>query len=403
MILSFNNYNRIIGLFFFIAATLHYPIAFYFIDGLYIGLYCLGIIPLLLAGLSRGVFKKIKNFYFSCYVAVILITSSLSFLVVPPTNVLKAMVGYLFFHIYFFLYINCVGIRGMLSIVKVNTLIAFSGGFLALYQIVFDPLLFGLYSNSKYEDAESWSVLRASSIFYSSQVYAAYMIMSIVAYDIYLSKRKLFDGMLISTLIFFGFFSGSVGFVLGVILYFGVRMLMLAPVKFLKFSMIVLTSFYLITNVMISSDFIGKQSPIYRVATFYDSTGDSSSANDERFRIWNQVINSNELILFGNGVGSASSSVRGEGLITTESYFLNLYYEGGLILLMAFLFLLVQAIISFKKEILHFQVAFLVLFTFYAAIVHVFYAVNLPIVWLVLFGFTTHSNVIVLNDFNIRR
>ena len=66
------------------------------------------------------------------------------------------------------------------------------------------------------------------------------------------------------------------------------------------------------------------RSPIARLATI----ASGGAGNAERIAAWARAFFDTPP-LFGNGIGSASTLIGGAARYNTESFILNVYYEGG--------------------------------------------------------------------------
>lgn len=377
------------GVLFFITCTLHYPITIYGRDNIYIIFFVLAVVPLLVNFFWQERWRLKEYIYIYAYFFLVAIVTLLSLVVLNSLDVIKASLSYVFFQLFFFLYIDKFGVGALQLIAKLNMIICVISGGMAFYQIFYDPILFGMYAGTKYEQAGSWGVLRASSLFYSTQVYAAYMACSIVMHDIFINRGRAIDWLFFVFAFSLGLLSGSTGFLFGLIIYFAFKFAFVSIKIFATVVIIAALSVGAIVKSGIIEEYLSQITPVYRIVKALDASEGKvvSAANSERIDIWVDTIERNQLIFFGNGIGSASTLVSGTDTFSTESYVLNFYYEGGLLLFLAYM-CLVFSLIKFRYwTLIQYQVPFAFFFVSYGVFVHVFYAVNLPLVWVTLFAF----------------
>lgn len=376
------------GVLFFITCTLHYPITIYGRDNIYIIFFVLAVVPLLVNFFWQERWKLKEYIYIYAYFFLVAIVTLLSLVVLNSLDVIKASLSYVFFQLFFFLYIDKFGVGALQLIAKLNMIICVISGGMAFYQMFYDPILFGMYAGTKYEQAGSWGVLRASSLFYSTQVYAAYMACSIVMHDIFLNRGRAIDWLFFVFAFSMGLLSGSTGFLFGLIIYFAFKFAFVSIKIFATVVIIAALSVGAIVKSGIIEEHLSQITPVYRIVKALDASEGKvvSAANSERIDIWSDTIEQNDLFLFGNGIGSASSLVSNSEKFTTESYVLNFYYEGGILLLLAYVVFIFPLFNCKYKTMLRYKIPFMLFFVSYSAFVHVFYAVNLPLVWVMLLG-----------------
>jgi len=207
---------------------------------------------------------------------------------------------------------------------------------LGIVQYLFSRDLWGLIPRIRldafYEDKEF--SYRASSILYSEQVFGLYCLLNAI---LVLEYKKIFKKNLFIFFFFIFIISGllsgnkSVTALLALYLIFKIsffnyknRLLVLS--QGIVFIVIAFVFFSLIEDNTIIRSFTW---------LFDNKSVSSTESNSGRLSVYNNILENTNVIL-GNGVGSTMPS-NNENYINTESYYLQLYSEGGLVLLLAFL------------------------------------------------------------------
>jgi hypothetical protein len=238
-----------------------------------------------------------------------------------------------------------------------------------------------MYDNTAFADLESWGSRRSASLMDSIQVYSCYMSFSLWSV-VFLSpfKRKFINFIFAIIIGIFGLSGGSQAFVLFLCLF----VIMRAGINLL--SIVVAISILYIGGAL--DLFLDNGGPLARFSSLLNDGADFfSSLNSDRFDVWALVISLTNPI-YGNGLGSSSVALSGGDRFNTESYFLNIYYEGGLIFLVPFLLFFVQ--ILYRNLLVNYEYrsapyVFALMFLIYGFSVHVYYSVMLFFIWFLFF------------------
>jgi hypothetical protein len=272
------------------------------------------------------------------------------------------------------------------SLVKCNTMFAIVIGLFGYYQLHIDSTMFGMYSDGAFSSYEFWSVKRAASLLASIQVFSAYMLFSILAIFVFkpFSARP---NLLFMLLIFLGGISGGsqTFFFLSTIM---VLMFVFQTQK--KPEIMMLSAFTVVLLFTSSNSFLNMDS-LERVLKILTMGFDYFlGMNQERWSIWSGVIEETPFI-FGNGIGSASVAVSGAERYNTESFILNAYYEGGIVLVLFYIILFLTLILNARISSFNKIIVGLVFFL-YAVTVHVFFSVALIFPWIFLLAISSHQH-----------
>jgi len=254
-------------------------------------------------------------------------------------------------------------------------------GGLAIYQYFIDPTLLGLYKSSYFSDFYSYSVQRASSILGSIQVFSSYCAFTLLSLYIFKPFSDRFNNFAILFVVGVGGLSGSqLFFALSVLVIFiqffkvkiGPKLVMLA---------IIILCFPLISNL----------SAFDRVFSLLSSdTSYLLARNEGRFDIWFDKLA--QLNLFtGNGIGSASILVDGSERVNTESYIINMMFEGGVILTFPFIVLLSYCIFKSPRND---RIVVLIFYISTVLFVHTLFSIFLVFPWLLLYLIYSKPNTV---------
>jgi hypothetical protein len=260
----------------------------------------------------------------------------------------------------------------------------------AVYQYFYDPVFWGMYAGTSLENFSGWAVPRSPSFFQSPQVFAAFVTFSVILADLTRRTPKMRPTLLMTITMAGGALSGSAAMLVALVVYYGIKAIKRAPVLLITGAL--LASFgYLgllfLRGVVAQS---GSSSPLARMVAAL-GVGYLETGNHQRIGVWLEAIANSPIL--GNGIGSASTLVSGADRYNTESYWLALNYEGGIILVAAMLLVvLVVAKKAFSRGTIELKAA-IVVFVMYAMVSHAFYASALPIVWVFLFGFAIKPSV----------
>lgn len=259
---------------------------------------------------------------------------------------------------------------------KLNVFLAIIVGLVAIYQLRYDPLVLGLYADSSYADFQYWSVKRAASFMGSIQVFGAYMSFSLLAIYAFPPFEKRINALISIAIYFLGLLSGSqLFFFISSIILISIMVNSLRIIDFFLVGVLFLFSILFLDIELPKFDSFDRLFSI-----FEQGSSHIDKLNEGRINIWLSTIE-NTPILSGNGLGTASLVVSGSGRYNAESYFLNIYYEGGIFLLTGFLFMFFYFIHRSKfdnKWMLYF------VYFSYGMSVHVFFSVALFLPWLIL-------------------
>ena len=266
------------------------------------------------------------------------------------TQSLRILTGYLIYSlipIYWALYFCNHKYEGLDKLINMSIPVFYVIGALGAIQFFYSPLLFGFItaSSNSIEWAsnasfEIYSVyFRATSTLGSPQVYGLFMALAIVLVHSRSRGRGLYFYAGLSFLFFCGLLSGNKSFLLTLFLYFSWEALTSSISvwkKIIGFSLLVLSGVLILFFV---ADYIPVLERLISLdADLFQGGGDA------RIDRYLEIINrANPLI--GNGIGELTNrSV--EGIRASESHFLKMYYEAGVLVLSLFVLTLTFALIN---------------------------------------------------------
>ncbi len=259
------------------------------------------------------------------------------------------------------------------KIVLNNVFISTFIGLLAIYQLNFDSTIWGLYKSGQFKSYEFWSVKRAASILGSIQVYSTYMLYTIFSIYLYKPfKYPVFNDIFLLVLFLMGTTSGSQSFfvlsALILLLNFKKNLIYLFPLTLLFLS--------------VNMDALKNFDSLQRVFNIFIYGFDYfAGMNSGRLGIWLESIYDTNF-LHGNGLGSASLAVDGSDRHNTESYLINMYYEGGVFFIISFLLVIFN--IAYRLKI-KYSFIFIFIFIFNLFSVHSMFSVFLFFPWLLVY------------------
>lgn len=319
--------------------------------------------------------------FFMGYLAMLVLVAVHSTETIPLGSVSLASMSYLLMPLIF----CCALIRDTRDkirlIAKTNTALAVLVAAGAAYQLYVDPILFGLYADTSYEHIGRWAIPRASSLMGSPQVLSAYMAFSVIMFDAFGRTGRRRDFVVFVVTLVGALLSGSVAAIAAIGGYFVVKSMVARPFMLVLWPVVGGLGFCVLWAVRTFGG-IDPRSPVSRVLSIVDG----GLGNSERIDRWLHAIDLTPF-WWGNGIGSASTLVEGADRFNTESYFLNIYYEGGIVLLAGFCLILLRAASTHVPGMNASKWGFLAAFVLTATVVHAFYATALPVVWVLLFGF----------------
>lgn len=303
-------------------------------------------------------------------------------------NSTLGLIGYIFYSLPVLMIIaSGVRVKYIDRIIILNCYFSLFVGAVAIYQILFDPLLFGIYVGTNYEAFDNWSVQRANSIMGSIQIYSAYMLFSALSV---LNFRPFKESVNFIFVVFY-FLAGALG---GSQVSIFLGFLLIFVYAFVSFSPRFKFFFFVVLIAVFSGLFIFPSDAL-EFGGFKRLSGLASGGvdllmklNESRLSIWSEAVR-NSNFMSGNGLGSASILVSGAERYNTESFIFSAYYSGGfqLAFFYVILFLFLPYYLAKRKGPVIGFVNSVVFFS-YALVVHVYFGVLLIIPWVILLGFS---------------
>lgn len=362
---------------------------------------------------------------FGLYLALLGLAAALSLRILPASTVVIGSLLYLVLPVTFFLAMQFDARNRVRLIASVNLWIALLAAIAGYYQLHFDKVIFGLYQGTSYQYLEYWGSPRAASLFYSPQVFSVYMVFSVMLHDCVFRSEKRFPGIVAVVITAFALLAGSLTVVAGIGGYYLVKLvwswagfiflrldakggtslggLAVAVLAVAAIHMAVTPNpaIQLGTNTLpvAEQNSAGGKSavkprgtlqstPFERVVSAATGKGRAADANTSRIEIWKATIRDTPVL--GNGIGSASTLIDGKNRRGTEAYVLSLYYQGGWILVAAFVVLFGGVFLRRKSAE---RLGFAAVLAGVALISQAYDAWALAVVWVMLFG------LIELDDF----
>lgn len=224
-------------------------------------------------------------------------------------------------------------------------------GVLGLYQYYFDISLFGMASqlNSYYKIENHVGYVRPSSIISSVQDYGLFMVSSLalcVGSRGFLQKFPVSKKTVIFLLTWAAIICGNKSVFIGIALIF-LFIVIRTPKRTLSFSMLFFVSSLLLFLLVNSGSSLEIKVPFLdRFFEFASSPGQFVKDESVRFNVYEKIIQSTNFFI-GNGIGTANSYAMNAVVANrkvTESFLLQLYWEGGVIFVISFFFLYLRAI-----------------------------------------------------------
>jgi hypothetical protein len=381
-------------LFIFILIIFNSVIKNYGIKSLYVYIIVMGIVLLLLDYSIKFKKKKLYIPYFYLLVLTIVFIIQIFYYNTYITVMIKGYVIYTlipFYWIIFFHKYNMVDFRNLLiSTIPIVYIIALLG----IIQFFISPNLFGLLNN---HDSLSiaWAAhtkfskyilfFRSSSVLGSPQVFGLFLAFYfIIVMNLSYFKNNILNQIGLVLLIFGGILSGDKSFALILILYILYRLFKIIKTK--KF-------FYLISIGLIflffNYNWLLKTRQVGRIININQII--KQEKNDSRINRYRKIIlNSNIIIGDGIGVRIFQKDIR---LKATESYFIQILSETGIITLFIFLNLLYLSYLLSSKCLFN-NVKFLIIAIGISMIfVHAFISPVFFIFWgIILVAFTNSIN-----------
>ena len=356
-------------------ATMILPLAN--IDIRYVHYVFLILITILLLPYFKNSSTKKKNLNVLIFIFFTLFISLITPLIssIKVTAIVEATLVYILpalFWVLFFTKYRTFDFRGFLIF---SVYIALFISLLGFIQFFFSRTIFGFIPEISYfsidftEDflVSSGSIFRVRSILPSPQIFGLYTSLSFCL-STFLFKEKKINYLIISTpILLASLLSGQRIVILVYLVYFTVKALsknkniLLSLFQISFFVIIILFALNVVNDILIKSGMASTR--LLDVFTDFSSVIDYEQ--NSRWTRWAELIkNTNPLL--GNGIGYTFPSEDGSRIVTTESYLVQLYFEGGLLLLASFIGLFYN---SFKSSRMYNQFSWPILASLFVSLI----------------------------------
>jgi hypothetical protein len=266
----------------------------------------------------------------------------------------KAFIVYIIAPVFWFYFLT---IDSEFDIARFSRYVVFLGAIvsiLGIIQFYWSKTIFGLIPKLNYYDIDFTreelvrvgAHFRTRSVLPSPQIYGLFISLSFCLFTAYFNIRKYHSLILGSILLVGSLLSGQRIVFLVYAAYFGLMLLNRLNRSLISamvlFSISVLAVFFLkfITDTILGS--MGMSD-----SNLFNFSDIIAREYDVRWSRWIKLIKETN-IFYGNGIGKTDlRDYLGNRIITSESYLVQLYYEGGIFVLGAFLVLYLKSILRY--------------------------------------------------------
>lgn len=299
------------------------------------------------------------------------------------TGLIGSAFYFVFFPMIFLIITKKLSILGYLRIVKTVFILAVICGVFGLIQYMFKftfiPPPEGISLSEQF--------FRPISFFSSTQQFAAFMLFAFCVCVV--NERSILKSLIVflfgSVSLSMVFFFGSFVFVFLFLLKHDKFKLVMAI--FCAFLSFVLINVYSVNDNRIST--VRFLQPLIIIDS--SDSSESNSANKERVEIWRETFDLVEFPLYGKDFSLSNPYLNSKPLIA-ESYFLSLYVNGGvLLILLSFVFMI---FIAYQSRSLN-GLILMFMYVFVGLFVHVLYAISLA--WFFIFLFRRRQHEVFFN------
>lgn len=268
------------------------------------------------------------------------------------------------------------------SFLKFSVYIAFIISVLGFIQFFYSRTIFGLIPEIDYFNIDftndalvsRGSIFRVRSILPSSQIFGLYTSLSFCL-SISLFKKKGISFFIINLPIFFAsLLSGQRIVVLMYLIFFGWKIFVQSKNIFKSILYTVFfVSFILFALNIVDDILVGSGMASTRLFDiFNDFSYVVEYEQNSRWTQWIELVKTTNPIL-GHGIGYTNQRIEGIRLITSESYLIQLYLEGGIFLLLSFLIVLFNSIkMTLRYKFIYFDTALIIALAVSLIVVHSF-------------------------------
>lgn len=226
-------------------------------------------------------------------------------------------------------------------------------------QFFFSKTIFGLIPDISYYDIDftqeslvsSGSIFRVRSILPSSQIFGLYTALSFCLSTHLFKKKKIHLLTVTTPILFASLLSGQRIVILVYLVYFLLsilsqsRNIIKSIIKIFFFSIVIMFALDIVNDILVSSGMASTR--LLDVFTDFSSVVDYEQS--ARWTLWFDLIKNTNPIL-GNGIGYTFPLEDGTRVVTSESYIVQLYFEGGLLMLLSFLVLYYNSLKNSIKQ-----------------------------------------------------
>lgn len=357
--------------FIYMAITFNVIFLYFGISHLYVLAILVGIVGMLFDGVK----KNTRALAVYMYLAVLFFVFILNILIFEELlGTINSFIMYSLMLIYWLIYFNTYTIFMFKQVLLKTIPLVYIVAFLAFIQYFYSPNLFGLLNIVASTNIE-WATgkpfneysifFRATSVLGSPQVFGLFMSLYFIIIFSMRANKNMLDYICLIFVFVAGGLSGNKSFFLIIIFFLLYKFFQQNFKKKLKWIILFLLLGVIVSSVSFTT--IQNISIINRIVNPEEIS--RQEHEDSRVqRYIKTVISTNPLI--GNGLGSKTN--KNDKVEAAESYFLQLYYEAGLISLIFFLFLLLISYTNSSKLLIKDIKILILLMTLSMIIVHAF-------------------------------
>lgn len=313
------------------------------------------LIIILLFPQSGNAIRKRHNIYVWIFIFFVVWFTTLTFLVsqIKFTTILESSLIYFLSPLFWILYFTKYSDYDFLSFLKFSIYIAFALSIFGFIQFYFSKTIFGLIPNNEYFDIDftssqfvsSGSTFRIRSILPSSQIFALFTSLSFCLSTIVFKNNKTRFYLISIPILFASLLSGQRIVILVIILFFVSKFVLQSKNNLRSIFLIILPIFLILLALriidLISTDMGMASTRLMDIFNNFSYIIDYEQ--NARWSKWISLIKETNPLI-GNGIGHTNQFINGTRIVTSESYIIQLYYEGGILLVGSFILLLFNSI-----------------------------------------------------------
>lgn len=351
--------NKIFPYLIFFSCIFHFILVSFFANYVYVVFLCLGLI----INIFRGLTYKKEDIYLIGFMFFFLIYSIFKVIIFPVNLalVLQGISSYFLFPAYWISLFTCKSNFNFESYIKFTVPYVLLISIASIIQFYFSPDLFGLLIKS-ISDSIHWAksgdagvnykvFFRATSFLSSPQVFGLFTILYIFLIDELFQKYKYINFFLIGIVVLGSIHSGNKMTYLILLIFIFDKFF-----KSKKKLFFLLLIFFISTSILLIALFSVTIEDLAFLKRIFLNEDLITQETDGRFKIYSELLNSYNWI-WGKYPGYINSLKNSEGFnLATESYFLLILLDNGLLILLGYFTLFLLNIIYFKQNLKSFRV-----------------------------------------------